>query len=64
MSKRSFRTPLYELITARRDRGEASEEAAPAPAAPGPSWLAAGRTVRLPVGYLLARGGGPAGPFR
>jgi hypothetical protein len=52
MAKRPFRTPLYELITSRRDPGEAPDKPPPQ----GPLWVTAGRTIRLPVGYVLLAG--------
>ena len=57
MVKRSGRTPLYELIKRRGDPVERPAESA-RPEAAGPArerqrWLAPGRTVRVPVGYLL-----------
>ena len=57
MAKRSGRTPLYELMKRRRERGDG--ETAPTRAAGseepggGAQWFAPGRTVRVPVGYLL-----------
>lgn len=60
MAKRSSHTPLYELMTRRRGRGDGDAEPAraAAPEVPdrgprGPRWLAPGRTVRAPVGYLF-----------
>ncbi|MCZ6611720.1 MAG: hypothetical protein O6941_03720, partial [Planctomycetota bacterium] len=59
MTRKRSSPALYELIHARSARAAAApqqqaEESSPAPAA-GQSlgWLSPGRTVRLPVGYLL-----------
>jgi hypothetical protein len=57
MAKRSGRTPLYELMKRRRERGDVEAEpahaAGPEELEGGPRWLGPGRTVRVPVGYLL-----------
>ncbi|MDY7109737.1 MAG: hypothetical protein SYC29_13965 [Planctomycetota bacterium] len=57
MAKRSGRTPLYELIKRRGDPAERrAEPPRPGEAPPDEEnrrWLAPGRTIRVPIGYLL-----------
>jgi hypothetical protein len=62
MAKRSGRTPLYELIKRRGDRADRrAESARPEMARPAEErarWLTPGRTVRVPIGYLLLAAAG------
>ena len=59
MTRKRSSPALYELIHARSARAAAShqqqvEDSPPAPAvSQSLGWLSPGRTVRLPVGYLL-----------
>ena len=57
MRRKSSSPALYELIRARQappaPMAAEDEEAAEAPAEPSLRWLSPGRTIRLPVGYLL-----------
>lgn len=57
MGRKPTDVALYELYG--RKKAEQKDPRRPRPQGPGPGWFGAGRTLRLPVGYIwLGSGGG------